>query len=87
MLHMCMYTHKRTHTDAYQFFGAIVLTATKSKRAGTPAITACVFAWMLVIMSAISAFLASRSHGHYDKYDESYLGGNDDRTSSVRGPA
>lgn len=44
-----------------QFLGAIVLSAVKAKAAKGGATTVVVFAWMLVIFSAISAFLATRT--------------------------
>jgi hypothetical protein len=40
---------------------------------------------MLVFLSAISAFLASRAQSHYDKYENDYNPeGLDDRGSSIR---
>jgi hypothetical protein len=51
----------RTNFLVAQFFGAIVLTATKSKRAESSAANAAVvFAWMLVFLSALSAYIATR---------------------------
>eukprot|EP00173_Palmaria_palmata_P005232 Plantae.Rhodophyta-Palmaria_palmata.ctg8877.p1 GENE.Plantae.Rhodophyta-Palmaria_palmata.ctg8877~~Plantae.Rhodophyta-Palmaria_palmata.ctg8877.p1 ORF type:complete len:173 (-),score=18.85 Plantae.Rhodophyta-Palmaria_palmata.ctg8877:553-1071(-) len=47
------------------FIGAIILSAVKAKAAKSGATTVVVFAWMLVIFSALSAFLASRTSNYY----------------------
>lgn len=44
----------------FQFVGSIALTATKSGDAPSSANVPVVFGWMLTILSAISAFIASR---------------------------
>lgn len=44
-----------------QFVGAVVLTATKASGAPTAATITVVFAWMLMIMSALSSLISSRA--------------------------
>lgn len=59
LLYRPFYLRVRPHPE-YQALGAIVLTAVKSGQAKSQATTVVVFAWMLFIFSAVSAFLASR---------------------------